>query len=230
MLKADATFVVRRGLAEPSCYSFESRNHPGQYLRHAAFRVRLAASDGTDLFRLSHPGGAPQSWSTHDVNANDFTCRTLSRGTFIYSNDSAGATEGGSSGSPVLNANGQVVGQLYGACGSNLNDTCDAVNNQTVDGALAAYYPNVAAWLDPAGGGDPGGETVASVQSVSVSVSNKGPWHNFSASVRIVDQDGNAVSSATVSGTFTAEGVHSAERRTSRSAKSTALSTRLPSP
>ncbi|TQM79331.1 glycosyl hydrolase family 2 [Saccharothrix saharensis] len=51
LLKADATFVVRRGLAEPSCYSFESRNHPGQYLRHAAFRVRLGASDGTDLFR-----------------------------------------------------------------------------------------------------------------------------------------------------------------------------------
>jgi hypothetical protein len=51
LLKADATFVVRRGLSEPSCYSFESRNFPGQYLRHAQFRVRLAASDGTDLFR-----------------------------------------------------------------------------------------------------------------------------------------------------------------------------------
>jgi hypothetical protein len=51
LTKADATFVVRRGLAEPSCYSLESRNHPGSYLRHSAFRVRLAANDNTDLFR-----------------------------------------------------------------------------------------------------------------------------------------------------------------------------------
>ncbi|HCU52308.1 MAG TPA: beta-galactosidase, partial [Micromonosporaceae bacterium] len=28
-LKADATFYVRRGLADPTCYSFESRNFPG---------------------------------------------------------------------------------------------------------------------------------------------------------------------------------------------------------
>ena len=45
--------------------------------------------------------------------------------------------KGGSSGSPVLNANGQLVGQLYGACGSNLNDNCDNVNSLTGDGALA---------------------------------------------------------------------------------------------
>lgn len=164
----------------------------------------VATTHGTDLFRISHPGGAPQSWSTHDVNANDFTCRTLPRGTFIYSNDSAGATEGGSSGSPVLNANGQVVGQLYGACGSNLDDTCDAVNNQTVDGALAAYFPNVEPYLDPAGGGDPDpGDTTASVASVNVTTSTKGPWKHYTATVVIQDQNGNPIGSATVSGNWT---------------------------
>ena len=51
LTKADATFVVRRGLADPTCYSFESRNIPGQFLRHADFRVRLGTNDNTDLFR-----------------------------------------------------------------------------------------------------------------------------------------------------------------------------------
>jgi hypothetical protein len=50
-LKADATFVVRRGLADSSCYSLESRNFPGRYLRHANFRVRLDPDDGTQLFK-----------------------------------------------------------------------------------------------------------------------------------------------------------------------------------
>ncbi|GAB2829902.1 AbfB domain-containing protein [Lentzea nigeriaca] len=51
LLKADATFVIRRGLADPSCYSIESRDFPGDYLRHADFRVRLNGNDNTDLFR-----------------------------------------------------------------------------------------------------------------------------------------------------------------------------------
>jgi hypothetical protein len=49
--KQDATFVVRPGLADPSCYSLEARNFPGSYLRHQSFRVRLAGNDGSDLFR-----------------------------------------------------------------------------------------------------------------------------------------------------------------------------------
>ncbi len=49
--KQDATFWVRQGLADPACYSFESRNFPGHYLRHANFRVRKDLHDGSDLFR-----------------------------------------------------------------------------------------------------------------------------------------------------------------------------------
>ncbi len=51
LTKGDATFVVRRGLADPGCYSFESRTLPGNYLRHAAFRVRLAGAENTDGYR-----------------------------------------------------------------------------------------------------------------------------------------------------------------------------------
>ncbi|MEW1901511.1 AbfB domain-containing protein [Streptomyces sp. NPDC086147] len=51
LLKQDATFTVRRGLADSSCYSFESVNYPGRFLRHADSRVRTAADDGSALFR-----------------------------------------------------------------------------------------------------------------------------------------------------------------------------------
>ncbi|MEU4743864.1 AbfB domain-containing protein [Actinosynnema sp. NPDC023658] len=51
LLKADATYTVRRGLADSSCYSFESVNFPGQFLRHADSRVRNSPDDGSALLR-----------------------------------------------------------------------------------------------------------------------------------------------------------------------------------
>ena len=57
---------------------------------------------------------------------------------------------GGSSGSPVVNGNGQIVGQLSGGCGTNVNDECDNVNNATVDGAFASYYSQIAGLLGAA--------------------------------------------------------------------------------
>ncbi len=50
LLKNDATWTVRRGLADSGCYSFESVNFPGRYLRHAASRVRMDPNDGSTLF------------------------------------------------------------------------------------------------------------------------------------------------------------------------------------
>ncbi|WBB99820.1 AbfB domain-containing protein [Solwaraspora sp. WMMA2080] len=49
--KADAAFVVRRGLAKSSCISLESVNFPGYYLRHQNFRFYLHRIDGSALFR-----------------------------------------------------------------------------------------------------------------------------------------------------------------------------------
>ncbi|TXS23151.1 glycoside hydrolase family 2 [Streptomyces sp. ms191] len=51
LLKNDATWKVVAGLADSRCYSFESRNYPGQYLRHRDFRVYKEAGDGSALFR-----------------------------------------------------------------------------------------------------------------------------------------------------------------------------------
>lgn len=109
----------------------------------------VAFANGTGLYRISHPGGAPQAYSEHAVDTSAGTCRTWPRGDRIYSKDIFGATEGGSSGSPVVNGAGQIVGQLSGACGTNVNDTCDSASNATVDGAFAAYFSEVAQFLDP---------------------------------------------------------------------------------
>ena len=86
----------------------------------------VAFTNGFNLYRISHPSGAPQAYSEHSVDPNAGTCRTLPRGDFIYSHDTFGATEGGSSGSPVVDGNGRIVGQLYGACGTNVNNVCDS--------------------------------------------------------------------------------------------------------
>jgi alpha-L-arabinofuranosidase B-like protein/glycosyl hydrolase family 2 len=76
VLKSDATFVVRRGLADPTCYSLESRNYPGRFLRHADFRVRLAANENTDLYRkdatfCAQPGtGGVRLASVNELGTN----------------------------------------------------------------------------------------------------------------------------------------------------------------
>ena len=113
----------------------------------------VANSNNTPLYRISHPKGAPQSYSEQVVDTSKVTCQSWPRGNWIYSRDTYGATEGGSSGSPVVNGAGQVVGQLSGACGYNVNDVCDEVANGTVDGAFAAYYSAVSSFLGPGGGG-----------------------------------------------------------------------------
>jgi lysyl endopeptidase len=113
----------------------------------------VANTNGTQLYRISHPKGAPQAYSEQQVSTSATTCGTLPRGRFIYSRDNLGATEGGSSGSPVVNGSGLVVGQLYGACGFNLDDVCDSASNATVDGAFANTFPSISSWLNPGGGG-----------------------------------------------------------------------------
>ena len=111
----------------------------------------VAYVNGTDLYRISHPSGAPQAYSHHQVWNPPVECTGWSRGEWIYHQDQTGATEGGSSGSPVLNAAGQVIGQLSGGCGYDVYNTCNNIDNSTVDGAFAAYYDQVAPYLGTGG-------------------------------------------------------------------------------
>ncbi|MBW2258092.1 MAG: trypsin-like peptidase domain-containing protein, partial [Deltaproteobacteria bacterium] len=118
-------------------------------------------TDADMLYRISHPSGAPQAFSVHMVDNHSWRCSTLPVPAFIYSENIDGSTEGGSSGSVVCNANGEIVGQLYGKCGYNLNDVCDAELNRTVDGAINAFAlgpflgtPNPCASHDDCDNGD----------------------------------------------------------------------------
>jgi trypsin-like peptidase len=109
----------------------------------------VANTNNVPLYRISHPAWAPQAYSDGHVDTTAPTCGGWPRGERIYSRTTTAGTEGGSSGSPVLNGSSQVVGQLSGACGTNVNDSCDNVRNATVDGALAFYFPSVKPFLDP---------------------------------------------------------------------------------
>jgi len=113
----------------------------------------IASNDGAQLYRISNANFGPQVYSQHDVDTGSPTCTGLPRGEEIYSKDQAGATMGGSSGSPVLNNAGEVVGQLTGCCGYNCADECDTASNWTIDGAMAYYYASIEPYLDPGTGG-----------------------------------------------------------------------------
>lgn len=49
--KDGSSWIVRRGLADTNCVSFESRDYPGDFLRHSDFRLIRQPMDGTERFR-----------------------------------------------------------------------------------------------------------------------------------------------------------------------------------
>ncbi len=77
--KRDATFVQAAGLANPTCFSFESIDRPGSYLRHQNFQFHLQPDDGSTLFSqdatfCQMPGNNGQGVSFQSVN---FTTRYI---------------------------------------------------------------------------------------------------------------------------------------------------------
>lgn len=110
--------------------------------------------NGTKLHRVSHPFPddssfpLPQRYSSTNVNSAVGTCGALPPASFLYSNGGSGGTYGGSSGSPVLINGGQIVGQLFGACGSNPAAGCDNIGNAKVDGLLSATFPSIQQYIN----------------------------------------------------------------------------------
>lgn len=72
-LKQQASWTVRAGLGNSACFSFESKDTPGSYIRHYNFGLLLNANDGTKQFHedatfcpqagLNGQGNSIRSWS-----------------------------------------------------------------------------------------------------------------------------------------------------------------------
>jgi lysyl endopeptidase len=110
--------------------------------------------NGTKLHRVSHPFPddlslpAPQRYSSTNVNTTFGTCSSLPISNFLYSNGGTGGTYGGSSGAPVLISGGQLVGQLYGACGTDVSAGCNNVINAKVDGRFSTTFPSIQQFIN----------------------------------------------------------------------------------
>jgi hypothetical protein len=71
-LKQQASWTVRAGLANSGCYSFESRDTAGSFIRHYNFALQLAANDNSKAFKedatfcpqagLSGQGSSIRAW------------------------------------------------------------------------------------------------------------------------------------------------------------------------
>ena len=111
-----------------------------------------AVPRNTTLFRVSCPASTTdlntvlqQQLSEYDTPLPTSGCLGTN---FVNSMKTSGYAFEGSSGSAVMLANGQVVGQLYGTC-ANITNPCTQPDN-TIDGAFSITYPSVAQWLSPA--------------------------------------------------------------------------------
>ncbi|MEM7204384.1 MAG: hypothetical protein AAF628_29260 [Planctomycetota bacterium] len=122
-----------------------------------------------DTFCVHHPSGCPKKISFD----NDPPARS---GQYWRVRDwDVGTTEGGSSGSPLMDPNGRFIGQLccgLAACGNNFSDDY---------GALNTYWSNVSRFLDPLGTGataidgfDPDPLCTATVQAAAIARNGSG--------------------------------------------------------
>ena len=91
--RQDATFTVRAGLADNSCFTFESVNLPGRFLRHAGYRLQTAGNDSTTTFAqdatfCAQPGlnGGAGNVSLESVNYPGYYWRHYAEAVYIATN------------------------------------------------------------------------------------------------------------------------------------------------
>lgn len=147
-------------------------------------------SEGTQLYRISHPKGKPQAFSQHEVVLHSNT-------KYIHTNIVIGTTEGGSSGSPIFRQDRKVVGQNLGV--TNDNDRCDPSSFDTLDGALSYYWKSVRPYL-----ASPSNTNKLHVSDV-VAGTQKFSFLSLywgKATITVVDELGNVVPFARVTGEF----------------------------
>jgi non-reducing end alpha-L-arabinofuranosidase len=94
--KSNASWIVRAGLANSSCRSFESRDTPGSFLRHQNFQLFLHANDGSSLFASDatfcvQAGMNGQGNSFQSTNFPTRYIRHFSNNVYIASNGGSNA-------------------------------------------------------------------------------------------------------------------------------------------
>jgi hypothetical protein len=94
--KGDATWIVRAGLANSSCVSFESANKSGQYLRHQNYQLHVASNDNSSTFTQDatfcpQSGHNGQGYSFQSVNYTSRYLRHYSYTVYIASNGGSNA-------------------------------------------------------------------------------------------------------------------------------------------
>lgn len=100
--KNDSTWIVRRGLANSSCVSFESRNYPGDFLRHFNFQLLRQPMDGSAIFRADatfcpEAGKNGQGTSFRSLNFSTRYIRHFNNTVYIASNGGSNAFDSSTS-------------------------------------------------------------------------------------------------------------------------------------
>lgn len=110
-----------------------------------------AVSNGMTLYRIAHPDGGPQRFSTttYQPSPDNGVCTNLPLTSFIYSSGLSGGTKGGSSGGPMTNGSTQILGQLFGKCGFDTSNPCNYATQSAVDGRFSVTYASIETWLSP---------------------------------------------------------------------------------
>jgi hypothetical protein len=171
-----ATIVATGAIPEPDFTLMDMNTSGIDFILTLLGWTDAPVGSGVTGFKLSHPVAMipdsgdpntyilPQMYSEHiSTNNPDFLCEDgdgtietdeVTLANFIYTVTTLGTTVGGSSGSPIMLANGQVVGQLLGKCSAGDPDSCnyDVFNN--LDGRLEKSFGALEPFLDPSPTGD----------------------------------------------------------------------------
>lgn len=116
-----------------------------------------AITGGMTFYRVAHPQGGAQKLSTsnYEPSPANGVCTNLPLNSYLYSKGATGGTTGGSSGGPMTNADGQILGQLFGKCGIDTSDPCNYTPVSAVDGRFSVTFPSIKQWLEPQTPTDP---------------------------------------------------------------------------
>ncbi len=148
----------------------------GSYIKLGWSAGDYTDNDGETLYRVSHPNHYPQSYAEHVVDTSLSTCSGNTRPTYIYTRHTLGYTEGGSSGSPLVNSSSQIVGTDRGRCSDN---TC--VDSMAVrDGSFRyQFYDKLRPYIKP---------TDIHIENVTVTEEAVGSNYRASVRVQVLDQ------------------------------------------